>query len=277
MDFLFRLHGRPRAGHSRGQAVAEFALISVVLLAMFATVLDLGRVFYAQITLANAARAGALQGAITPDSFNTGACNTVSNRIGCAVMNESRGSLVTVTGSQINVTCVDGNGTPQTCPASPQLGWRTKVDVTGTFTLLMPVLQFLFGGSTIHLDSAVASDQQSLPPPSTALPSSSPLPTASPSPSPSPSLSPSPSPSPMPCASGQAPVPDLVNSNGGGPETVSQARAEWLVPGFTGQFNPTNGQNSKTVVQQYADANHNTVLTPGVCQPLSTAVYVTYQ
>ncbi len=54
---------------SQGQALAEFALIAVVLLLLFGTALDLGRVFYANITIENAARAGALQASKTPNSF----------------------------------------------------------------------------------------------------------------------------------------------------------------------------------------------------------------
>jgi Flp pilus assembly protein TadG len=272
------------SGRERGQALAEFAIVSVILLTIFSTVLDLGRVFYAEITLQNAARAGALQGAITPDSFDTGACNEASNQIGCAVINESRDSLVTVTGSQIDVTCTDDSDTNQPCPTDPQLGWRTNVDVTGSFTLLTPVLQPLFGGSTISLRSSVEADQQYLPPPSTALPSGaatatpSVAPSSSPSPSssPTPTASPTPSPSPVPCASGQAPVPDLTKSNDGSPEAVDDARDEWKVPGFSGTFDPANGSNNKTVTGQYSDPGHATVLVPGTCAPLTQSVYVTH-
>ena len=60
---------------SRGQALAEFALIAVVLLFIFGTALDLGRIFYADITIENAARAGALQAARTPNSATR--CDTL--------------------------------------------------------------------------------------------------------------------------------------------------------------------------------------------------------
>ncbi len=83
-----------RASH--GQALAEFALIAVVLLVLFGTALDLGRVFYADITIENAARAGALQASKTPKSFQNAGCDYATNKIGCATINESRGSFVVI-------------------------------------------------------------------------------------------------------------------------------------------------------------------------------------
>ena len=107
---------------SQGQALAEFALIAVVLLFLFGTALDLGRVFYADITIENAARAGALQAAKTPNSFNTGACDYTTNKIGCATINESRSSLVTITGSDIASQCENMAGTVVACTAAPAAG-----------------------------------------------------------------------------------------------------------------------------------------------------------
>jgi Flp pilus assembly protein TadG len=87
---------------SQGQALAEFALIAVVLLLLFGTALDLGRVFYADITIENAARAGALQASKTPDSFKKAACDYTDNKIGCATINESRGSFVVIDPNDID-------------------------------------------------------------------------------------------------------------------------------------------------------------------------------
>ena len=49
------------AGHrpSRGQALVELALILPVFLVLFAAALDLGRLYYSQITIHNAAKEGA--------------------------------------------------------------------------------------------------------------------------------------------------------------------------------------------------------------------------
>ena len=48
-----------RAGDERGQAVLETALITVVLLLLFAGAIDVGRMFYHYIAVTNAAREGA--------------------------------------------------------------------------------------------------------------------------------------------------------------------------------------------------------------------------
>ena len=86
---------RRRAHRSRGQSLVEFAMILPIMLVFLAGVIDLGRVFYATITLNNAAREGALQASVTPDSFDQGqACNTATNLVVCRVQLESKGSGV---------------------------------------------------------------------------------------------------------------------------------------------------------------------------------------
>jgi hypothetical protein len=84
-----------------------------------------------------------------------------------------------------------------------------------------------------------------------------------PTPSPGPTATPSPTPTPI-CIV----VPDLT-TQGGGPETVAQARAEWAAAGFTGGFAPATGQNNKIVTSQSPGAG-------GACVPASTAVSVTH-
>ena len=78
-----RIHvGRPRfrAARAHGQAIVELALILPVMLVLVAGAIDLGRVFYSTITLANAAREGVLEAAADPTSFVAGApCDKVTN------------------------------------------------------------------------------------------------------------------------------------------------------------------------------------------------------
>ena len=276
---------------ARGQALVELAIISLVLLLLFATVLDFGRLFYSQITVENAARAGSLIAAQEPNSYlsNT-ACTTAnidSYKIGCAIQRESRGSLVTVAPSQIAVAC-ENKATPPaaaTCQAKPQAGTRSRVSVTATFNFLMPVLTIVMGNS-LTLRAAVTADQQVLPAGSTAVPTVAS--TATPTPTPTPAVTATATatptatiqPTPVPCPVGQAYVPDLVNgaTGVGTPETVSEARSEWLSGGFVASdFTPSSGQTNKRVTGQYTTATNNIVLTPGVCKPTSTTlVYVTY-
>jgi PKD repeat protein len=149
---LFSLARRLRARRrSRGQSLVEFAVILPVMLLFLAAVLDLGRIFYANITLHNVAREGAFQASQTPTSFVAGQpCNTTTNLITCRVQLESKGSMVQVGASNITVSCsVSG------CPKAANS--RVTVGVSGTFQLLTPILGFVFGGQTLQLSSAATS------------------------------------------------------------------------------------------------------------------------
>ena len=134
-----------RRRRSRGQSLVEFALILPLLMVFLAAVLDLGRIFYANISLLNAAREGAFQAAKTPDSWLHGQpCNTTTNMVVCRVVLESKDSMVSVTSSDIDVTCSTSG-----CP--PAQGSTVKVSVEGSFTLMTPLLGMVFGGQTIPL------------------------------------------------------------------------------------------------------------------------------
>ena len=86
---------RPSRASSRGQSLVELALILPVFLLLLASALDLGRVYYSQISLANAAKEGALEAAQNPASFDsTKACSDPGNRVVCVVTNEAKGSAV---------------------------------------------------------------------------------------------------------------------------------------------------------------------------------------
>ena len=195
-----RLALRPR---SRGQALVELALILPVLLVLFASALDLGRLFYSQITIANAAKEGALEASRNPTSFdNTQPCNATTNRVICLVINEAKGSFYSITPADVTLTC---SMTP--CPDPPLLGDTVTVTVTGKFTLITPILASFTGGQTVNI-SASSTAQLKVAPLSavgaTATPSPSPSASASASPSasasasPSGSASPSATPSPTP-------------------------------------------------------------------------------
>lgn len=282
MRRLIDRYRRHQAQASKGQALAEFTLVVVIMLVIFATVLDLGRAFYAHITVENAARAGALQAAKTPDSFSTGACNYTSNKIGCAVQNESRGSMVTIAGNQVAATCETMGGATVGCTPQPVSGIRSRVTVNSSFSLLTPILSVFFGGQTVGLQATVAADQEFLPAVANNTPIATatvPAPTDTPTPGPTGTSTPAPtstaSPAPTPsCPSGQAIAPSLIVGLGGGSETVSEARTEWQVTGFSGSFTPANGSSNKLVTAQWADAAKTTPLTPGSCYPLTQAVWV---
>jgi Flp pilus assembly protein TadG len=149
-----RRHFRQR---TLGQSFVEFALILPVFLLFLAATLDLGRVFYANITLNSAAREGAFQAAKTPDQYLSGqACNEPTNKVVCRVQEESAGSMIAIKPADIQMTC-----NPGSCPKAP--GATTTVVVRGKFQLLTPILSFVFGGQTLNLTSSATAQIEYLP------------------------------------------------------------------------------------------------------------------
>src|SRR5687767_15773882 len=104
---LFHLVGRyRRRPRSRGQSLVEFAMVAPIMLVLLAATLDLGRVFYANITLNNAAREGAFQAALTPALYiEDQACDQATNRVVCRIQNEMTGSMIAIAPTDIDVTC----------------------------------------------------------------------------------------------------------------------------------------------------------------------------
>jgi Flp pilus assembly protein TadG len=148
---------RHLATRSRGQSLVEFALILPLFLVFVAACLDLGRVFYANISLNNAAREGAMQAAADHATFvQDGPCDPVNNNIVCRVQIESKGSAVTIASTDITRTCsILG------CPRAA--GSTTTVTVRGTFQLVTPLLSVVFGGQTLHLTSSATAQIEYLP------------------------------------------------------------------------------------------------------------------
>ena len=183
-----RLALRPR---SRGQALVELALILPVMLVLFASALDLGRLFYSQITIANAAKEGALEASRNPTSFdNTKPCDATTNRVICLVINEAKGSFYSITPADVSLAC-----SPSPCPSDPVVGDTVTVKVTGKFTLITPLLASFLGGQTINISSTAVAYLGVAPEPAAgATPTPSPTATATPTPTPSGSATPSPTP-----------------------------------------------------------------------------------
>ncbi|HLA17268.1 MAG TPA: PKD domain-containing protein [Candidatus Limnocylindrales bacterium] len=164
---MIRNSGRPRpifgrGAHStrrswRGQSLVEFALILPVAFVLLAGALDLGRVFYARISLHNAAREGAMQAAQTPDSYKPGQpCDQATNQIVCRVLLEVEDAWVEIDPSDVGRTCSVGG-----CPAAP--GSTVTVSVVGHFTLATPLLASVFGGQQLTLASSATAQIEYLP------------------------------------------------------------------------------------------------------------------
>ena len=209
MRFFDNVRRHRRRHRSRGQSLVELALILPVLLLLIASALDLGRIFYSQITIANAAREGAYEAAYEPTSFiPNGDCNKITNRIMCRVLSEAKGSFVAVKKADVAVDCRDSAGTSN--PACTEaIGYTVTVTVLGRFTLLTPLMAPFLGGSNVTLTSTATSQIVTDPPnvtaAATATPTPAPTPTPTPTATPAPTSGPTATPTPAPTAT-PAPV-----------------------------------------------------------------------
>ncbi len=178
---------------SRGQALVELALILPVLLVLFASALDLGRLYYSQITINNAAKEGALEAARNPTSFDsTRDCDATTNRVICLVVNEAKGSLISVAPGDVALAC-----DPNPCPTSPAIGDTVEVTVTADFMLVSPILSVFFGGQTVPISSSSIA-QIGVAPQLVAAATPTPTPIPTPTPTPDPAATPTPTPTPTP-------------------------------------------------------------------------------
>ena len=233
------------------------AIVAPILLILLAAAIDLGRISYSRITIANAAREGALAASQDPTKYEPNqACalplhGPTTNRVVCAVTNETRTSFVTVAANQISMKC---DGVTVTTPAAVAANCHATmtdtvtVTVTGQFSLVTPLLSTFLGGQTISLSStasAIPREVPAAPPPAptpTPVPTPTPTPAPTPTPTPAPSATPtatptaSPTPTPTPIPVCQAPV----------------AAFDWL---------PASPRKNTTV--QFTD--HSTNVVPGQC------------
>jgi Flp pilus assembly protein TadG len=186
-------------GRSRGQALVELALVTPLLLLLLLGAIDLGRLFYARITVTNAAREGAMMAADTPTSWSAGGACSPANKVMCAALRESNGSWVTVAPADVALSC------SPSCTKS--YGTTVDVTVTGHFSLLTPLLWVFTGGQDVTFQESAIADVVIVPaaagvptPGPTPMPSptASPTPTSAPSTTPAPTTSPTPTPTPSP-------------------------------------------------------------------------------
>jgi hypothetical protein len=204
--------GRKDVG-GRGQSLVEFALILPVFLLLFGTTLDLGRLFYATITLEQAAREAALEAARTvgaedEDAEEAEGCDASSDRVICRGVLESKDSFVEVEAGDISYSC------SPSCTRS--LGNVVNVTISGQFQLLTPILTPFFGGSQqVDLEGTATAQIEAIPdpdpdadedsdieppPPPPPPDPPTPQPTPAPTPTPAPGATPGPTPTPGPAA-----------------------------------------------------------------------------
>jgi len=111
----------------QGQSLLEFALILPVLVIVLVGVFDLGRALFALITITNAAREGARYGSLHTDE-------TVDMVQAAAVL-EGQGSGITVTASNVSVSCPD-DGAAWPC----NRGTAVRVTVNYAYESLLNVI-----------------------------------------------------------------------------------------------------------------------------------------
>lgn len=247
-----------RRSRSRGQSIVELALILPVLMLLVASTLDLGRMFYSQITITNAAREGAYEAAYNPASFQANSvCHATTNRVMCRVLSEAKGSFVVVQKADVSVACSPSCG--------KAIGNTVTVTVLGHFNLLTPLMAPFLGGSNVTLTSTATAQVITDPPIVAGAPTPTPSPTPSPSPSPSPTPSPtptgtgptptpgptaSPTPTPVPCFT---PVANFTVSPSGGFKNVTLFQftdtSQWMPVGscntvWSWNFGDGNGQSN---------------------------------
>ena len=125
---------------SRGQALAELALITPVLLLLVLGAIDVGRLFAATVDVTNAAKEGAFFAASSPGcDVDKAGCGDPNN-VAWHVDQELSG----LTGTTTTTRCVDGagNGVPLSACAE---GFQFQVTVAYPFRLLTPLISSLIG------------------------------------------------------------------------------------------------------------------------------------
>lgn len=267
MAIRHRIRNILRERRPRGQSLVEFAIILPVFAMLFAATLDLGRLFYAQITLTNAAREGAFEAARDPGQFKAGQpCDTDANRVVCRVILESNQSFVQISPSDIDMWCSPDCG--------ESLGNTVTVSVDGKFRFVTPLLApFFGGGQLIDLNARAVAAREFVPtpPPNPAYPTIAP--TDSPTPSPSPTGSPTGTPTPATeCTVQFDPYigtegvypPDVIGDTPS--EASGKIEAKGLVPVPEGDL--TTGQRNR-VREQNPDST--------VCVPLGWEVHFKYR
>ena len=119
-----------RRKRTRGQSVVELALIAPVFLILLLSALDLGRLLYAQITITNAAKEGALV-ASQGGTFQANQGCSDTNTVMCGVLTEADGGFVEVDRTKVDLA-------PAVCVKDamyPASGTPPKVAVTVEFAL----------------------------------------------------------------------------------------------------------------------------------------------
>jgi PKD repeat protein len=164
-----------RGNRPRGQALVEFALLFPVFLFLLLIAIDVGRLFFSEIEINNAAREGASYAATNP---------TDSAGIQQHVVQETNAQSQRGAGtiSAPTVTCSDPSGTIIACSAATGgtgSGNTVQASVTEPFTFFTPLINGFFnnsfnmGASATAVVLGYAASTSATPPPTCGVPTAS--------------------------------------------------------------------------------------------------------
>lgn len=122
---------RTRRARSRGQSLAELALVLPVILLIVMLALDFGRAFFSWVTITNASRVGASYAATNPTDAYPNA--TYTGRLNQEL---TTNQICPLTGST-NPTFLDG---PDAGTATTNYGDSARVSVQCNFKILTPIV-----------------------------------------------------------------------------------------------------------------------------------------
>ncbi len=216
----------------RGQSFVEFALLLPLLLILVLGTVDLGRAYFASVSLENAVKEGAFFGAREPDCATAGATCPDPSNVKARVDLEMNG--MTVTNFQAKcfapgTTVFTGAGKALTACEDGDLYY---VASQTPFTLVTPLVAGLLGNTLTLSSNATSVVVTSFEPGSGTVP----IPTTSPTGSPAP---------------GSCTVPNFTT----GPTKISGAVNLWVnIAGFQASNITTSGPNGQNIVWQSVPA-----------------------
>jgi Flp pilus assembly protein TadG len=141
-----------RSGNCRGQALVEFALCAVALLALILGVVEFGRVFVAYATIASAARVGSRYAAVSSSVPGASVTNSDVSTITSNVQSVVSSYLGGVSGSGVTVAFPDlscsGSLPSSTCATGTFPGNHVQVTVSYPYNPLISYFGLQFALSS---------------------------------------------------------------------------------------------------------------------------------
>jgi Flp pilus assembly protein TadG len=137
MDNMSKRLNRTISHRQQGQSLVEFALILPLFVLIVIGVFDLGRAFFASITITNAAREGARYGTLHVNDPQ-GVCN--------ATLNEASSSGITLPYNDVTITCSAQSICSSGATASPGCSRNQPLRVTVNYIFDELALGFFFPG-----------------------------------------------------------------------------------------------------------------------------------